>query len=126
MLLLADEAELTRRLETFLTARGLQVVSRGGGSNPFDALATEAPDAVLVDMNARGIDALDFLGKLRANRLYVGLPTFLVSDGVLTPEMQDKLSALHAILVPREDPVAALDQVLGVLFPSVDRWEQSG
>ena len=125
-LLLVDEPELASDLKTFLNGRGLEVVSGQGHVNPFDALAHEAPDAVLLDLANPGIDAARFLGKLRLNRLYAGLPTFVVTDGEVSEELRDKLAELHAVIVPREEPVAALDDVLGVLFPVADRAGSSG
>jgi len=126
VLLFSDEAELCTTLEEFLSRRGLHVVRRHGSTNPFEALAAEAPDAVLLDSRTRGIQTLDFLSKLRGNRLYAGLPTFLVTDPDLQPDMLTKLAELQAILVSREDPVGALDEVLGVLFPMADGAERGG
>jgi PAS domain S-box-containing protein len=125
VLLLTSDAELTAGLKAFLSGRGLQVAVRKPGAGPFDALAAEAPDALLVEMNPRE-DTLGFLTKLRANRLYAGLPTFLLADGEVAPSVLDKMAELHVVVVPRHEPVAALDEVLGVLFPLADGAERRG
>jgi PAS domain S-box-containing protein len=125
VLLMTGDAELTAGLKAFLTGRGLQVATRKPGAGPFDALAAEAPDALLLEMSPRE-DTMGLLTKLRANRLYAGLPTFLLADPEPTPEMLDKLAELHVVVVPRAEPVAALDEVLGVLFPMADGAERRG
>ena len=126
ILLVSDALDLTGELEAFMTRRGLDVVSRRGNTNMFDALAAEMPDAVLLDHAATDLDVLAVLGKLRMNRLYAGLPAFVLAGGHLTPAARDKLGELHAVIVPREEPVAALGEVLGVLFPIADVAERGG
>jgi len=120
ILMISDAAELTEELETFLRGRGLEVVARGGDVDPFDALAAEAPDAVLLDLAANGLDGLELLAEIRRNRLYAGLPAFTVTSGEIALDVRERLSELHAVIVPREEPIAALDEVLGVLFPIAD------
>ena len=122
---MTGDAELTAGLSAFLSGRGLQVATRKQGAGPFDALAAEAPDALLLEMSSRE-DTMGFLTKLRANRLYAGLPTFLLADGEAAPGVMEKLSELHVVVVPRAEPVAALDEVLGVLFPLADGAERPG
>jgi hypothetical protein len=85
-----------------------------------EAVDAEAPDAIVLDLGtdpARGI--ADVQG-LRENRLYVGLPTFVLAGADLADQDREKLGGLLAVVVPREGAVPALDEVLGVLFPSGD------
>jgi CheY-like chemotaxis protein len=125
ILMVGDEAPLTEELVAFLTGRGLEVVTCPAGANLFDALATEVPDAVVLDLAAK-VDMVEWLGRLRMNRLYAGLPTFVIPDGPLTPDAQVRLGELHAVVVPSEEPVAALADVLGVLFPVADEGVRKG
>jgi CheY-like chemotaxis protein len=126
VLLLTSDTVLTEELSGFLTDRGLRVAARRGISNGFEALAAESPDAVLLEMGSRRIDTLDFIRKLRADRLYAGLPTFVIAGDGLPEETQDTLAELHAVVVPRGDPVAALGEVLSVLFPVADAAGHGG
>jgi CheY-like chemotaxis protein len=126
VLLITEEPELRDGLRRFLMTRGLEVVTRDRGASPLDVMATEAPDAVVLDLATPDVDGLDLLGKLRMSRLYGGLPLFAVTDEGLSDEEQKRLSALHAVRVPRSEPVAALDEVLGVLFPVAESAERTG
>jgi CheY-like chemotaxis protein len=83
-------------------------------------LDAEAPDALLLDLNDGEADHIEVLRKLRANRLYAGLPTFVLAEERLDTDVRGKLGELFAVVVPREDPVTALDELLGVLFPVAD------
>jgi hypothetical protein len=54
------------------------------------------------------------------------MPIFAVTEDEPTQQTLDRLAELHAVVVPRAAPVAALDEVLGVLFPIADTAERSG
>jgi hypothetical protein len=64
------------------------------------------------------------LVRIRENRLYTGLPTFVLTDHDLSIEARDQLQDLMTIVVPRQDPVAALEELLGVLFPMAEATER--
>jgi len=126
VLVITEEAELRDGLKRFLRARGLQVVLRERGASTLDVMAAEAPDAVVVDLATPDIDGLDLLAKLRMSRPYGGLPLFAITDEGMSDGDRERLNELHAVIVPRSQPVAALDEVLGVLFPSAESAERSG
>jgi CheY-like chemotaxis protein len=126
ILMITEEDELRERLEHLLGDRGLEVITRGGKGNPFDAMAQEAPDALVFDLATPGIDGLDFLGSVRMSRHYGGLPIFAVMDHGLEEDARDRLNALHTVIVPRAEPTQALEEVLGVLFPAADTAEKAG
>jgi CheY-like chemotaxis protein len=109
--------DLRARLTTFLSDRGLEVAAPREGMTLVDAVDAEAPDALLLDLQDGPDDRLEVLERLRANRLYAGLPTFVLAEPHLDEPMQEKLRDLFAVVVPRGDPVSALEELLGVLFP---------
>ncbi len=126
ILLITDEPQLQDGLRRFLSARGLQAVMRERGANPLDVMAAEAPDAVMLDLSTADVDGIALLRKLRMSRLYGGLPLFAVTEDDPQADLRNTLNELHAVIVPRSEPVAALDEVLGVLFPIAESTERSG
>jgi hypothetical protein len=95
------------------------------GVEPLEALDGQAPDAVILDLAPDGPVSMETLAEIRDNRLYTGLPTFVLIDDP-SPEVRDRLQDLMTITVPRRDPVAALDELLGLLFPVAEIAEQRG
>jgi len=120
VLVFTETIELRARLTTFLADRGLEVVEPGEGMTLGDAVDEEAPDALVLDLSDGPDDRLEVLERLRANRLYAGLPTFVLAEQHLDGPTREKLRDLFAVVVPRGDPVGALDELLGVLFPIAD------
>jgi PAS domain S-box-containing protein len=116
VLMMVDAPAVHRELHQFLRGRGLEVVVPSAGTGLLDAVGAEAPDAVLVDLASQGRDGLAVLEKLRANRLFAGLPLFVIADE-LDAGARERLGELFTVVVPREDPVGALEDLLGVLFP---------
>ena len=116
-LLISADPELRDGLKRFLKARGLEVATWSDGADPMDVMKAEAPDAVVLDMATPGVDGLRVLGALRGSRVYGGLPLFALTREGESAETVEKLRDLHAVVVPRDDPVSDLDELLGVLFP---------
>ncbi len=119
ILVLTDDEALRDTLEEFLTERSLEPVFPKEGTGALEAVAADAPDALLLDLGER-TENLGVVEKLRANRLYQGLPTFVFAGAGLETSVQERLRELFAVVVPREDPVETLEEVLGVLFPVAD------
>ncbi|HET9947294.1 MAG TPA: PAS domain S-box protein [Longimicrobiales bacterium] len=117
VLLAVEAPDLRLQLTRFLTSRGLQVVAARPGVSPLDALRFESPDAVVFDLARDGAGVIEALEKLRADRIYAGLPTFALAAKELCQADRDHLHRLSTIVVSRDDPVGALDELLGVLFP---------
>jgi PAS domain S-box-containing protein len=116
VLLRIDSPGLHCELADFLGGRGLDVVVASPGAGLLDAVGAQVPDAVLVDLADEG-NGLTSLAKLRESRLYRGLPLLVITEDPPDEATREKLAELFAVVVPREDPVAALDELLGVLFP---------
>jgi CheY-like chemotaxis protein len=116
VLLRVEAPAVRRELSEFLAGRGLDVVAPSPGTGLLDSVGAEAPDAVLVDLSDEG-NGIPALEKLRASRPYTGLPVFVIAGDELDERTRLKLAELFAAVVPREDPVGALEELLGVLFP---------
>lgn len=101
-------------LSDFLGGRGLEVSFPRSGSGLVDAVGVEAPDAVLLELSRDGVAAIE---ALRAHPIYGGLPVFVLADAALDEATRAKLAELYAVVVPRHDPVSALEELLTVLFP---------
>jgi CheY-like chemotaxis protein len=124
LLLVIDDDRIRNALEDFLRKRGLETVVPQKDSGALEALDAQAPDAVILDLSPHGSVTMETLERIRENRLYTGLPTFVLADHDLSTRARDQLQDLMTIMVPRQDPVAALDELLGVLFPVAEAAER--
>jgi PAS domain S-box-containing protein len=124
LLLAIDDQRIREELTAFLRGRGLEVVVPPGSTGPLEALDAQAPDAVILDLIPHGSVSMDVLDRIRENRLYAGLPIFVLVAGDLVPETRERLQDLMTIVVPRQDPVGALEELLGVLFPMAEAPER--
>ena len=124
ILLVVDDAQVRYDLSGFLTGRGLEVVTPQGGMGPVEAVAAQAPDAVILDLEPSGPVTMRMLANIRENRLHAGLPTFVLAGDDLLDEERDQLQDLMTIVVSRADPAGALDDLLGALFPVAEATER--
>jgi PAS domain S-box-containing protein len=118
ILLITRDARIRDGLGSFLRERGLDVVVPKDGTGPLEALGAELPDALLLDIEPHGPVRMDMLASIRANRLYAGVPTFVLADDDLDEQAREELQDLMTIVVSRSDPAGALDDLLGALFPT--------
>ncbi len=125
VLLWLDDPAPFRELASFLKGRGLEVVTPRAGIGPIDAMNAEAPDAIVLELAGDGKKTLAAVEKVRANRLYAGLPVFVLAPHTLPEAARARLRDLAAVVVPRDEPVEALEDLLGVLFPVADAAERS-
>jgi CheY-like chemotaxis protein len=124
LLLVVDDERIRTALADFLRGRGLEVVVPKKDAGALEALDAEAPDAVILDLAPHGSVTMDTLTRIRENRLYTGLPTFVLTDHDLPMASREQLQDLMTIVVPRQDPVGALEELLGVLFPMAEAAER--
>ncbi|MGE0159214.1 MAG: PAS domain S-box protein [Gemmatimonadales bacterium] len=117
LLLVIDDERIGTELADFLQGRGLEAIVPADGVGALEAIDTHAPDAVILELAPHGRVTLEMLTRIRENRLYTGLPTFVLTDADLSTAARDELQDLMTIVVPRSEPVAALEELLGVLFP---------
>ena len=90
VLIADDDAQLVRALSVTLSARGYDVVTARDGREAIDAVITERPDLVLLDL---GMPRLDGIGVLEGVRAWSQVPVLVLSGRT---DSSDKVDALDA------------------------------
>ncbi|WP_144760866.1 response regulator [Curtobacterium sp. 9128] len=85
-----DDQQLVRALGVTLTARGYDVVTARDGRAAIDAVITERPDIVMLDL---GMPRLDGIGVLQGIRAWSQVPVLVLSGRT---DSGDKVDALDA------------------------------
>jgi two-component system KDP operon response regulator KdpE len=83
-----DEPQIRRALQTALTAHGYTVEVAADGATGLEAIATWAPDAVVLDLVMPGMDGFEVL---RQTRVWSDVPVIVLSARGQEP---DKVAAL--------------------------------
>ncbi|ROP63359.1 two-component system KDP operon response regulator KdpE [Curtobacterium sp. PhB130] len=90
ILIADDDPQLVRALGVTLSARGYDVVTARDGRAAIDAVITERPDIVLLDL---GMPRLDGIGVLEGIRAWSQVPVLVLSGRT---DSSDKVDALDA------------------------------
>ncbi|OII24635.1 response regulator [Curtobacterium sp. MCBA15_013] len=90
VLIADDDVQLVRALAVTLAARGYDVVTARDGRAAIDAVITERPDLVLLDL---GMPRLDGIGVLEGIRAWSQVPVLVLSGRT---DSSDKVDALDA------------------------------
>ena len=90
VLIADDDAQLVRALAVPLAARGYEVATARDGRAAIDAVITERPDIVLLDL---GMPRLDGIGVLEGVRAWSQVPVLVLSGRT---DSSDKVDALDA------------------------------
>lgn len=90
VLIADDDAQLVRALGVTLGARGYDVVTARDGRAAIDAVITERPDIVMLDL---GMPRLDGIGVLEGIRSWSQVPVLVLSGRT---DSTDKVDALDA------------------------------
>jgi two-component system, OmpR family, KDP operon response regulator KdpE len=90
VLVVDDDPQIRRAVQTSLRARGYEVLSAGNGEAALDELATEAIDLVILDLSLPGMDGHEVIGRLRA---FSEVPVLVLS---VRESQDDKIAALDA------------------------------
>jgi CheY-like chemotaxis protein len=102
---------------SLLTSVGLEVVTAENGKGALEAVRTEAPDAVLLDLIMPMMDGMTFLQKLRANPLHKGLPVIVLTAKELSRAEQKALADMASgVMLKGPDIAAELIDALGSMF----------
>ena len=109
VLVVEDEALAALALEDLLTFEGYRVTVAPDGNAALDAFRSDAPDAVITDLNMPRMNGAELMRRLRG--LEASLP-ILVMTGyrALTPEVESLRERLPGSTPILEKPVD-LDQV---------------
>jgi len=65
VLIVDDERDLRTMLSSYLTADGFEVLEAGDGERCLEAVSTDDPDLVVLDVGLPGIDGFEVLRRLR-------------------------------------------------------------
>ena len=65
ILVVDDEPAILRAVRAGLEARGFSVLTAGTGQGAIDAIATERPDAVVLDLNLPAVDGVEVCRRVR-------------------------------------------------------------
>ena len=81
VLIVDDDAEVREVLSRFLTREGYQPVAVASGESALDAVATDAPDLILLDLVLPGMDGFEVCRRLKADPATALIPvTILTAD----------------------------------------------
>src|ERR671922_2328613 len=90
VLVVDDDPQIRRAVQTSLRARGYEVHSAGSGEAALDLLATDAVDLVILDLSLPGIDGHEVIRRLRG---FSEAPVLVLS---VRESQDDKIAALDA------------------------------
>ncbi|MDX1646641.1 MAG: PAS domain S-box protein [Longimicrobiales bacterium] len=124
VLLVVPDEERSERLGAVVRARGFRATRRTEG-DIVQILGQEAPDAVVLDMDLPGHQALSSLLELREDRVHTGLPVLVLTHDGMTEKEREIVRELATLHAPGESPDAALANMLEISFP-VDLQEVDG
>jgi two-component system KDP operon response regulator KdpE len=88
ILVVDDEPQIRRALQSALTAHGYTVALAEDGASGLEAIATWAPDAVILDLVMPGVDGFEVL---RQTRIWSSVPIIVLSA---RGQEADKVAAL--------------------------------
>ncbi|HVP47006.1 MAG TPA: response regulator [Bryobacteraceae bacterium] len=82
VLIVDDSAAIRKILQRVLTQTNLplgKVLEAGDGREALDAMAQAKVDLILSDINMPNMDGLQFLGELKSNDQWKGIPVLMIS-----------------------------------------------
>jgi len=115
VLVVEDEKDLGDVFRDFLLELGHQPLVVRSAEAALGRLATERPDAIILDIHLPGMSGLDFL-QLRPVR-ELGVPIVAVSGVVTESQARECLRLGAADFVGKPVPLERLNEVLAVLEP---------
>ncbi len=119
LLIVEDDQQLTRALRVNLEARGYQVKTVETGSDALRILASDPPDAVILDLGLPDIDGVDVITTLR---VWTGLPIVVLSA---REREVDKVRALDAGADDYVTKPFGIEELLARLRVVLRRTDQS-
>lgn len=79
ILLIEDNRDSRDILSKLLRMSGYSVVSATDGENGFEAAATQLPDLIITDINMPRMDGIQFVKRIRADRMLAETPVLVVT-----------------------------------------------
>jgi two-component system alkaline phosphatase synthesis response regulator PhoP len=74
-----DDDSISRLYECALDSNGLEAVCFETAEKLFEALKSEIPSAIIMDLMLPGMDGITAIGLLKKNPLYSGIPVIIIS-----------------------------------------------
>jgi two-component system KDP operon response regulator KdpE len=90
LLVVEDEPQIRRALSVNLRARGYEIEAAASGEEALQRAAAGVPDAVILDLEAPGIQGAEMVGRLRT---WTAAPIIVIST---QDQERDKVAALDA------------------------------
>ncbi|MEX0875155.1 MAG: response regulator [Actinomycetota bacterium] len=115
VLVVDDEAQISRALAVNLKARGYEVDVAGSGEKALDIAARVHPDAVILDLGLPGMDGTDVVRGLRG---WSSVPIIVLS---VRDSERDKVAALDAGADDYVTKPFGMDELLARLRAAVRR-----
>ena len=118
VLVVDDEESFRDSLMVHLEEAGLDVFTAADGQEALESVASEVPDAIILDLVMPVMDGLTFLDRLRSSPYHAGLSVIVVTAKDLTPQEREELAEKASGVVEKGEGVEdRLTEVLGALFP---------
>ena len=118
VLVVDDEESFRDSLMAHLEEEGLDVQTAADGQEALEAVTSDVPDAIILDLVMPVMDGLTFLDRLRSNPYHSGLPVIVVTAKDLTSQEREELAEKASGVVEKGEGVEdRLTELLGALFP---------
>ncbi len=85
-----------------LDAEGYHVVHASTGTEAVKMLGTEAPDAVVLDLQSKGMDGFEVLGAIKGSDKLKGLPVLAYTSSFSQDEKLRAIQSGAETLLPKE------------------------
>lgn len=118
ILVVDDDPDLRGSLAELLEAEGYEVSCANNGEEALDALAEDAPSAILLDLTMPVMDGWTFRDRQRLDPRLARIPTVVISASFSDPRSAASLGADAFLAKPFE--VSQLTETLQRLCPAHD------
>jgi CheY-like chemotaxis protein len=115
ILLIEDDATMITLLRTLLEIEGFSVAQFDARADVLEQIRSQKPDAVLLDVNFKGMDASGFevLRALRADPALAGTRVLMASG--INYEQEAREAGADAFLLKPFMPDALIERIRGLL-----------
>jgi len=115
VLIVDDEAPIARLIKVLLTREGFEVLMAGDGREAWNAIQTQAPDLVLLDVNLPHMSGLEVRALARAAPPTVDLPIVMLTGN--TDDLPAGRPGIDFAMPKPFDPNDLIELVKRVLNP---------
>jgi len=128
LLLVEDDALLTRLYQKKFSKDGHEVVSASDGEEGMEMIESEQPDLVLLDIMMPKLSGLEMLERIKANPATRSVPVVILSnlEGEEEQERALELGAVAYIVKSNSDPARVSAKVREILEASTRDKELPG